>query len=253
MIALSLKNLSAAFGDLNVIDNISLEVREGEVVTLIGPSGCGKSTLLRIFAGIVPFMIPARLEGTVEVLGKKPRENSPGSIDMIFQESSLLSWRSAIKNVELGLEIIKRKDGIASQEMLEKVGLSGFFDANPGKLSGGMKQRVNIASSLITAPKLILMDEPFANLDSLSKESIWQLIGDMRGRGLFNTAVLVTHSIEEAVVLSDRVYVMSSRPGKIVGEIPVSLPQPRIDAKGLLIDGFGEVANQIRASLRKGG
>lgn len=251
MIALSLKNLSASFGDLEVIANISLEVEEGEVVSLIGPSGCGKSTLLRIFAGIIPEIIPAKLEGEIYVLSKRPRENSPGSIDMIFQESSLLPWRNALKNVELGLEIVGQKDGMTSQAMLEKVGLKGFFNTKPGKLSGGMKQRVNIASSLITAPKLLLLDEPFANLDSLTKESIWQLIGDLRSKDLFNTAILVTHSIEEAVVLSDRVYVMSPRPGRIIQEVPLNLPKPRIDDRGLLVEGFGKVANQIRLLLRR--
>jgi len=252
MIALYVKNLNAAFGDLKVLDEICLKVNIGEIVGLIGPSGCGKSTLLRIIAGIIPNLIPANLEGSVEVLNQKPNQTPPGSVDMMFQESSLLVWRNAIKNVELGLEIIGRRNGITSREMLERVGLCDFLFSKPRNLSGGMKQRVNIASSLITGPKLLLLDEPFANLDNLTRESTWQLVGDLRGMGLIETAIIVTHSIDEAVVLSDKVYVMSSRPGRIIDEICIDFPRPRIDHLGLLVDGFERVSNRLRLAVRRG-
>jgi NitT/TauT family transport system ATP-binding protein len=252
MNALEIQNLSAQFDELKVLDRVSLELDQGEIISLIGPSGCGKSTLLRIIAGIIPNLISARLEGSVEIFGAGPLDIPAGYLDMIFQESSLLSWRSSLGNVGLGLELLGRKNEITAERMLAKVGLSGFYKAKPASLSGGMKQRVNVAASIVTGPKILLLDEPFANLDSLTRESLWQLMEELKQMGLVNTALLVTHSIEEAVVLSDSVCVISPRPGSIVKKIAVDLKRPRIDSKGLFVSGFGDVANQVRLAIRGG-
>ena len=254
MNAVWIKHLSVHFGNLLIIDDVSLNVEDKEVVALVGPSGCGKSTLLRVVAGVIPDMILARIEGEISVFGHKPKDIRPGEVDMMFQEGNLLPWRNAIRNVELGPEIIRNnKPTFLPKQLLERIGLGGFTNTRPGKLSGGMRQRVSLASTLITNSKLILMDEPLANLDALTRESMWQLIESLKQSGLISTALLVTHSIEEAVVLSDRVYVMSERPGTIKKEIKVGLSKPRISSEGLFVDGFGSVANEIRAIIRTGG
>jgi len=249
MNAVEVERLHLSFGGLKVLEDVSLTVGDKEFVALIGPSGCGKSTLLRVIAGIIPAMIQADFEGKITVLGRTPFDLSPGDIDMVFQEGSLLSWRNVLGNVNLGIEIIKKRSGISPLEILSNVGLSKFLTVRPGQLSGGMKQRVSLASSLITKPLLLLMDEPFANLDALTRESMWQLVERLRLKNLIGASLIVTHSIEEAVVLADRVYVMSKRPARIVGEVFVDLPKPRIK-DGLFIDGFGVVANVIRAQVR---
>jgi len=152
----------------------------------------------------------------------------------------------------IGFEISGKNGLLSTLEMLEKVKLSNFANTKPRELSGGMKQRVNIASSLITSPKFLLLDEPFANLDSLTRETLWQLVEELRCVGLISTALLVTHSIEEAVVLSDIVYVMSPSPGHLVADIEITLPRPRIDRNELFVEGFNEIANRIRRAVRGG-
>jgi NitT/TauT family transport system ATP-binding protein len=139
------------------------------------------------------------------------------------------------------------------EELLKVVGLSEYSKYYPRELSGGMKQRVSLASALITGPKLLLMDEPFANLDSLTREQMWELMERLFEEGYVKSALLVTHSIEEAAVLADKVYIMSCQPGCIVDMVKVNLPRPRISKEGLFCEGFGEIANQIRHSIRKGG
>jgi NitT/TauT family transport system ATP-binding protein len=196
-------------------------------------------------------MIPATLRGKISVLGKEPKNLRAGELDMVFQENCLLPWRSAVLNICLGAEIIH--DGSSSPiGLLEQVGLVGFEKALPKQLSGGMKQRVSLGASLITHPEILLMDEPFASLDALTKERLWQLMEDLRLRQLIHTGLIVTHSIEEAVVLSDRVLVMSPRPGKIIAEVVINLPKPRINQDGLFISGFGDICNQIRVHVRRG-
>ena len=248
---ISVANLSVSFDNLKVLKEVNIEVKENQIIALIGPSGCGKSTLLRAVAGIIPGMIPATLEGEITVFGLSPAKILPGSIDMIFQVSSLLPWLKAIENVKLGLDILKERKEMSPQDLLKRVGLDGFAGSRPHQLSGGMRQRINLASSIITQPKILLMDEPFANLDNLTRESMWRLIEQLRQQGLIKSAIMVTHSIEEATALADVVYAMSSNPGRILGSIEVDLPRPRFN-NGLFLSDFGVVANQIRSFLFNG-
>jgi NitT/TauT family transport system ATP-binding protein len=250
---ISLEKVSVSFGTTQALDGVSLEVVEQEVVALIGPSGCGKSTLLRVVAGILPNMIPAAISGAVTVFGLKPMEAEAGTIDMVFQASTLLPWRTALDNVTLGTEIVSKSRPQRAQELLHKVELRGFEKTLPGKLSGGMRQRVNLAASLITEPKILLMDEPFANLDSLTREKMWIRVSELKADELIGTVLLVTHSIEEAVTLADRIIVMSARPGQITGEVPVPLAWPRITKEGIQDQGFFEIANTVRRMIRNGG
>jgi NitT/TauT family transport system ATP-binding protein len=212
-------------GPVEALRDVSLEVRPGEFVSIIGPSGCGKSTLVRLAADVL-----APSAGSVDVLGQTPSgARRQRQFSVVFQDPVLLPWRSVVENVELPLELAGRSKPerrAAACRMIDVVGLSGFERARPSQLSGGMRQRVAIARALTLEPALLLMDEPFAAVDEITRErlnqellSVWQRTG---------AAVLfVTHSIEEAIYLSDRVVVLSRRPGRIVSEVTVTLPRPR--------------------------
>jgi NitT/TauT family transport system ATP-binding protein len=211
------------FGAVQALDRVSLRVQAGEFVSVVGPSGCGKSTLLEILGGL---LTPDA--GEVVVAGEHvqgPRDSTA----IVFQEVSTLPWRSVLDNVAFALEVKKsprRQRREKAQELIDLVGLSGFERHYPGQLSGGMRQRVAIARSLTLEPDLILADEPFGALDEqtrlmLSLELL--RIVDRLGCGV----LLITHSIQEAILLSDRVLVMSARPGRILDEVDVGLPRPR--------------------------
>lgn len=217
------QNISHFYNSLHTLEDISLEVKEGEFISVVGPSGCGKTTLLKILGGLI---IPSH--GTLSVKGN--------SIDVavkrrdfgfVFQNPVLLPWRNVLQNVELPLEIIGDRTPFAeSEKLLELVGLEKFGDYYPSTLSGGMKQRVAIARALVFNPDILLMDEPFGALDELIRERlnlellrIWQETK--------KTIIFVTHSISEAVFLSNRVVVLSERPAKIVGIRDIDLPFPR--------------------------
>ncbi len=201
----------------------SLSVRRGERVAIIGPSGCGKSTLLRIIAGLLaPTAGQVRLEGQV-VAGPSPR------VSLMFQDAALLPWRTVLQNVALPLELraFRNVSPLASpRELLSWVGLSGFEHARPHELSGGMAQRVALARALITRPPLLLLDEPFGALDALTRESLTALLDQLLNRTQ-STLIVVTHDINEAVFIADRVLISSSRPGHIGAEVRVDLPRPR--------------------------
>jgi len=212
-------------GNVTALENIDLQLRPGEFVSLIGPSGCGKSTLLRVIGDLIP-----PTSGSVTVNGKPARQaRRDHDYGIVFQDSVLFDWRTVAKNIALPLELLgwdrqKRKERV--EQMLELVELTGFADHNPWQLSGGMQQRVSIARALAFEPALLLMDEPFGALDEMTRErlnlellSIWQQLG--------STVVFVTHSISEAVFLSTRVVVMSPRPGRIAGIVEIDLPYPR--------------------------
>jgi NitT/TauT family transport system ATP-binding protein len=215
--------LRTAPARLAAIDGVSFDVRAGEFLVLVGPSGCGKSTLLDLIAGLTE---PA--SGEV-LLDGKPVTGPGLDRGVVFQQYALFPWRTAQANVEFGLEvkgIARRERAKRAREVLGLVGLSAFADRYPHELSGGMKQRVAIARSLAYEPEVLLMDEPYAALDAQTRESLQdELLAIWRRTG--TTIVFITHSIDEAVHLGERVAVMTSRPGRIKAVVDVSLDPPR--------------------------
>ena len=212
--------------DLLVLQDVSLELRANEIVSLLGRSGSGKSTLLRIIAGLMP---PTR--GTVAIDGETVDGPAP-QIAMVFQSFALFPWLTVLQNVEIGLEA----QGVAPDERktralaaIDLIGLDGYESAYPKELSGGMRQRVGLARALVVHPKVLLMDEPFSALDVLTAETLRTDLLDLwtERRMPISSILLVTHNIEEAVLMSDRILVFSSNPGRVAAEIKVDLPQPR--------------------------
>lgn len=208
--------------ELQVLDNVSLSVAPGEFVALLGPSGCGKSTLLRLAAGLETPTI-----GDVREDGRSITAPNPDRI-LVFQDATLFPWRTVRGNIAIGLEarglIREREHRI--DEVLELVKLEGFADFYPHQLSGGMAQRAALARALVNDPKLLLLDEPFGKLDSLTRLRMQNELLDLWKNAGF-TALLVTHDVEEALLLADRVIVLSDRPASIVAEIHVDQPHPR--------------------------
>lgn len=205
------------------LDNVSLEVEDKEFVCFIGPSGCGKTTLLRIMSGLdLPDEGEVYLDGEV-IKGPGPDRG------MVFQEYSLFPWQTVMNNVIFGpvMRGVKRKDALADAEKyLELVGLTQFRDSYPYELSGGMKQRVAIARALANEPSVLLMDEPFGALDAQTRNTLQQELLEIWQKKHI-TILFVTHSVDEAIFLADRIVLMSARPGKIKEIIPVDLPRPR--------------------------
>ncbi|MFQ5781238.1 MAG: ABC transporter ATP-binding protein [Nitrospiria bacterium] len=209
-----------------VLNEISFRVREGEYIALVGPSGSGKSTLLRLLAGLIP-----PTEGAVLYKGKRLRSVNLESA-MVFQSFALFPWLSVLGNIEVGLEARGLSESARRERaiyFIDKVGLDGFEEAYPRELSGGMKQRVGLARALAVEPKLLCMDEPFSALDALTtltlREEVLMLWEDKSMP--VNTIIMVTHIIEEAVLMADRVLVLSPHPGTLVADIPINLRRPR--------------------------
>jgi NitT/TauT family transport system ATP-binding protein len=226
---------------LTALRDVSFTVREGQFITLVGPSGCGKSTLLQILAGLVPAST-----GRVLIEGRPVTGPSPGKVGVMFQDAWLLPWKTALENVEFPLAL----RGVPAAErrrralpLIELVGLASFAHRYPDELSGGMRQRVAIARCLVQEPRVLLMDEPFAALDEQTRTrmgsellQIWETSG--------GTVVFVTHGLTEAIYLADIVFVMGTRPGRIIERITVPLPRPRsIDMIGS--EAFGRLHNEI--------
>jgi len=208
---------------IQVFDDISFEVFPSEFISLVGPSGCGKTTFLRILDGLIP-----RDEGEILLDGKAVIKPGPDK-GFVFQDSSLLLWRTVVDNVILGLElqgIDKREARKKAEHYIALVGLKGFEQHYPHELSGGMQQRVNLARALIVDPEILLMDEPFASLDAQTREIMQAELLKM-WRQTRKTVIFVTHQIEEAIYLSDRVVVFSARPAKIREIVKINLPRPR--------------------------
>jgi NitT/TauT family transport system ATP-binding protein len=207
------------------LEKIDLSVQEGEFISLVGPSGCGKSTLLRIIAGLGDAS-----SGEITVNGLTPTSpQARGTASFVFQEATLLPWRTVRANVELPLElqgVPKSSWGATVNEALGMVGLDKFDRAFPRELSGGMKMRVSIARALVTHPKLLLMDEPFGALDEITRQKLNGDILELKDK-LGATVIFVTHNVFEAVFLSNRICVMSPRPGRFVREVRVNAPYPR--------------------------
>jgi NitT/TauT family transport system ATP-binding protein len=227
--AISCRQLGVRFysdrREVEALQGVDLEVRQGEFLSLLGPSGCGKSTLLRVVADLIP---PSG--GDIRVLGDSPaRARERRDIGFVFQDAALLPWRNVLANVSLPLEVAgaKQRPGQPTPgELLQLVGLAGWEQAYPHELSGGMKQRVSIARALVSSPRILLMDEPFGALDEITRDRmndellrVW--------RETRTTVLFVTHSIYEAAYLGQRVMVMATRPGRIQEIVPVELPQPR--------------------------
>ncbi len=208
------------------LDNVSLSIGNDEFTCLVGPSGCGKSTLLRIVAGL-----EKADSGKILFHGQPITQPNP-KISMIFQLFGLLPWKTALENIEVPLEVlgIEKEERIrTAQEYLRMVRLDGFENTYPHDLSGGMKQRVGIARALALKPEVLLMDEPFSSLDELTAKTLRELVLDIwRNPDLpTNTFIMVSHNVEEAVYMADRVIVMSPRPGKVIGEVKIDIPRPR--------------------------
>jgi NitT/TauT family transport system ATP-binding protein len=232
--------------DVTALDDVDLTIGAGEFVTFIGPSGCGKSTLLRLIADLTE-----PTAGTVTVNGKTARQaRLDQDYGIAFQQAGLMEWRTVVRNVELPLELRGWDRGrrrAHARELLELVGLPDFADSWPAELSGGMQQRVAIARALATGPKLLLMDEPFGALDEMTRERLQaELTRIARESGA--TVVFVTHSIPEAVYLSDRVVVLSARPGRVIEIVSVPLGE-RTDDTREAPEFFAKVT-EVREALR---
>jgi len=230
---------------LRALDDVSLTVREGEFVSIIGPSGCGKSTFLNVVGGLV-----APYEGEVRVAGERV-EGPPRAIGMVFQEESTFPWRTVLGNVAFGLEMrgVGREERLErARSMLGQVGLAAFADRYPPELSGGMKQRVAIARALVMEPRILLMDEPFGALDEQTRILLGEELLRLRDR-LGQTILFVTHNINEAVQLSDRVVVMTARPGRVKKHFDIDLPRPR-DSTAIASERFGQLVAQVWSTLR---
>ena len=210
------------------VRDMSLSIREGEFVSFLGPSGCGKSTALKMIAGLL-----AQSAGKISVNGHTPGAGADAAdVGFVFQEATLMPWGTVFDNVYLPLRLRGVSRGEASEQVLEaldSVGLQGFSDSYPRELSGGMKMRVSIARSLVTRPKLLLMDEPFAALDEMTRFKLNNDVLDLWEQQKL-TVIFVTHSVFESVYLSSRVVVMAARPGRVEGEINLEEDYPRSDA-----------------------
>jgi NitT/TauT family transport system ATP-binding protein len=220
---LEISGLSKRFGDLDALKELSLAVDSGEFIAVVGPSGCGKTTFLRMVAGLEP-----ATSGTI-LLDGQPLRGPGGRRGFVFQNDSLLPWRTVLSNALIGPEVAGRvgpAERKRTLDLLKLVGLGGFESYYPRQLSGGMRQRVNLARALAIDPEVLLMDEPFAALDAQTREimqtellRIWE-----QGR---KTVVFVTHQIDEAVFLADRVLVFARRPGRLQEAVKIDLPRPR--------------------------
>ncbi len=227
---LALRNVYKSFADrgrkIPVLDNLSLEIPDSQLMCIVGPSGSGKSTLLRIMMGLLP-----PTSGTV-LYNDRPLAGVNLRAAMVFQSFALLPWLTVQANVELGLRARAMPDEEARRRAafyLDKVGLDGYEEAYPGELSGGMKQRAGLARALAVEPDILFMDEPFAGLDALTSANLRdEVLTLWSDRAVpVNTVVMVTHIIEEAVLMADRVVVLTSHPGRIAADLPITLPRPR--------------------------
>ena len=235
------------------VEDISLQVGEGEFIAIVGPSGCGKSTFMKLATGLKQ---PSR--GTVRIAGQLV--TGPLKITgMAFQAPSLLPWRTTVQNVLLPLEIVepyrssyKRKRAEyedKARKLLQSVGLGGYEDKFPWQLSGGMQQRASICRALVHEPKLLLLDEPFGALDAFTREELWCALRDLQAVQKFNV-ILVTHDLRESVFLADTVYVMSKSPGRMVVKREIDLPRPR-DLEITYTPQFTDIVHELRGHIGK--
>jgi NitT/TauT family transport system ATP-binding protein len=247
---LTVENLAMRFatpeGDVVALDNVSLDVNPGEFLAVIGPSGCGKSTLFNVIGGLL-----GGYSGRVSVGGETIEGPHP-SIGMVFQEESTFPWRNVTDNVAFPLEIAgvgKRERIERAQHFVAMVGLDGFEKRYPAELSGGMRQRVSMARTLASEPKILLMDEPFAALDEQTRLLLGDKVLQIQ-QELKQTTLLITHNITEAVQLADRILVMTYRPGRVKRIVDIDLPRPR-SSEIVSSEAFGRYVAQIWGDLRE--
>jgi NitT/TauT family transport system ATP-binding protein len=240
---IAVRHVSKAFGSnsktMTAVDDVSFDVKGAEIMCIVGPSGCGKSTLLRMVAGLEP------VSGGQITVGGKPVTGPSPSIGFVFQEYTLFPWRTVQKNVEFGLELKKlpaEKRTEIADRYIDMVGLAKFKDAFPHQLSGGMKQRTAIARTLAVGPQILLMDEPFGALDAQTRNILQGQLLEIWQKEKVNI-VFVTHSVDEAVFLADKVAIMTARPGRVKEIVDIRLPRPRVrtDAE----------VNQVRDAILK--
>lgn len=230
--------------EIEAVSSVSLRITSGDFVSIIGPSGCGKSTLLMMVAGL-----ENPTEGTIAISGRailKPSDET----GIMFQDSTLLPWKTALENVLFPIVIQRRMSALFKErgiELLNAVGLGNFIDKRPAELSGGMKQRVAICRALIQDPSLLLMDEPFSALDAISRDDLGELLLDLWQK-THKTALFVTHSIREAVFLSDRVIVMAPRPSRIIADVKIPFGRPRNTAVQETAE-YAKICASLRAQI----
>ncbi|WP_370499944.1 ABC transporter ATP-binding protein [Mycolicibacterium sp. jd] len=232
--------------DVIALTQVDLEIRQGEVVSLVGPSGCGKSTLLKMIAGLIE-----PTTGAITINGS-PASAGRSDCGIMLQSAVLLPWRNTVDNILLPIEVLGLDRAAArarAHELIDMVGLRGFEDKRPWELSGGMQQRASLARLLIFEPDVLLMDEPFAALDEFTRERLDQEVASLQRR-LNRTVVYVTHNIAEAVALSDEVMVMTPRPGRIIDRVRIDLPKPRTPDVMETPEAVGLVS-RIRKALAK--
>ncbi len=229
---------------VTALDGMDFEIAEGELLTIVGPSGCGKSTLLRLIAGLIPIT-----SGEISLNGRSVEE-SEADIGFVFQQATLLPWRSVFENVMLTAEVCRLPMTQAAErtrDLLHLTGLDGFERAYPHELSGGMQQRVALARALLSDPPILLMDEPFGALDALTRDRM-QFVLLRIWEETRTTILFITHSIPEAILLAERVVVMTARPGKVMDILPVNLDRPR-SLKTKTADAFKAMEVKIGSML----
>jgi NitT/TauT family transport system ATP-binding protein len=244
-----LRELTKSFGELSVVAPLSLDIDSGSFVSMIGPSGCGKTTLMRVIAGLEP-----ATGGEVDVDGAAPAvARSHKRVAMVPQQPGLLPWRTVATNARLLLDVNRRSNPLDAADptaLLREVGLGDFLDAYPHELSGGMQQRVALVRALTLHAPLLVMDEPFAALDEITRAEMRGILNRLvEGRGV--TVLFITHSISEAVALSDRVLVSSPRPSQVIADITIDLPRPR-DPEVEDDPRFVELCAEVRHALHGG-
>ncbi|MEW6750201.1 MAG: ABC transporter ATP-binding protein [Candidatus Latescibacterota bacterium] len=230
---------------VEALASVDLSIQRGQFVSVVGPSGCGKSTLLRLVAGL-----STPTSGTLTVDGVPPQEarRRHQELAYVFQEATLLPWRTVGRNVALPLELRRQRCPERVRRVLEMVGLEGFAGAFPRHLSGGMRMRVSIARALVTRPDLLLLDEPFGALDEITRQRLNEEVLRLWERERW-TGIFVTHNVHEAVFLSHRVLVMSARPGRVVADVPVPFPYPRDPELRASVE-FSRLAGEVSHQLR---
>lgn len=241
------QGVSKSFGAIRALEDVSFTARPGEFVALIGPSGCGKTTLLKIIAGLV---VPEA--GRIEIGGTRVTGPGPDRA-LVFQDFALMPWGTVLRNVAFGLELRgtgRREREEVARRIITRVGLAGFEDHYPHQLSGGMQQRVGVSRALAVSPKILLMDEPFASVDEQTRRLLQD---DLLGLWAEDrkTILLVTHSMDEAIYLSDRVVVLSPRPGRLFGEIQVDLPRPRSSKATRASGAFAGLVEELWGILKE--